>query len=131
MSTTPSMSPDDLFTMLIFNFQQNAMISLGKLQNPATGKAQRNLPDAKFSIDMLEMLSEKTQGNRTPEQDTLFTQILTSLRLNYVDEQKKPDPEPEEDQTEVPEPDSTAEDSGDTASSNDAEPSGEESEPTA
>ena len=47
-----------------------------------------NFLSQKESIDMLEMLKEKTKGNISPELSRLLDQFLTDLRLNYVDEQK-------------------------------------------
>jgi hypothetical protein len=51
-------------------------------------KIEKNTIQAKESIDMLEMLKEKTKGNISPELSRLLDQFLTDLRLNYVDEQK-------------------------------------------
>jgi F0F1-type ATP synthase membrane subunit b/b' len=65
------------------------MIALGKLKNPATDKIERNLEQAKQSIDMLELLKEKTKNNLNDEQKRLIDGMLTDLRLNYVDESKK------------------------------------------
>ena len=47
---------------------------------------------ARLSIDMLEMLQERTSGNLTGEEARFLTHVLTELRLNYVaelDEDKK------------------------------------------
>ncbi len=54
--------------------------------NPVTNKIDRNLEQAKQSIDMLEMLRDKTKGNLSPESERLLSQFLSDLRLNYVDE---------------------------------------------
>ena len=53
------------FLDLVGLFNTQAMITLGKLANPATGKAEKNLPAARLFIDMLEMLERKTQNNLT------------------------------------------------------------------
>lgn len=62
------------------------MQGLGKVMNPVTNKIERNLEQAKQSIDMLEMLRDKTNGNLSPESERLIQQFLSDLRLNYVDE---------------------------------------------
>jgi len=77
-----------LFT-LILNFQSTAMIGMGKVMNPFTQKVTRNLTEAQFSIDILDMLLEKTKGNLTKEEETYLQKTLTELRLNYIDEMKK------------------------------------------
>ena len=83
------MTNDELFVQLILIFHQNAMISLGKLKNPMTDKIERNLDQAKQSIDMLEMVKEKTRNNLSPELARTLESALTELRLNYVDESNK------------------------------------------
>ncbi len=80
---------DQLFGSLLYIFHSAAMQGLGKLINPVTNKTEVNLEQAKESIEMLEMLKEKTQGNLSPDLSRLLDQFLTDLRLNYIDEQKK------------------------------------------
>ena len=80
---------DELFVMLVINFQSSAMISMGKIINPITKEITRNLPEAKFAIDMLGMISNKTKGNLSIEEESLIQKVLTELRLNYIDEVKK------------------------------------------
>lgn len=79
---------DQLFGSLIYLFHTTVMQGLGKLMNPVSQKIEKNLDQAKESIDMLEMLKQKTQGNLSPELTRLLEQFLTDLRLNYVDESK-------------------------------------------
>lgn len=79
---------DQLFASLIYLFHTTGMQGLGKLMNPVTQKIEKNIEQAKESIDMLDMLKQKTQGNLNPELNRLLEQFLTDLRLNYVDEIK-------------------------------------------
>ena len=102
----------ELFMSLILNFQVSAMISMGKIVNPITQKAERSLNESKVAIDMLNMLANKTKGNLTDEENRMLQQTLTDLRLNYVDEKSKPEPEKEkteaaETQPETKQPDKT------------------------
>jgi hypothetical protein len=78
-----------LFIGLILNLQASAMIALGKLTNPMTQKVERNLEQARITIDMLGMLEEKTKGNCTDEETKTLQKALTELRMNYLDELKK------------------------------------------
>jgi len=80
---------ESLLLTLVYNFQSSAMIGMGKILNPVTNKVTRNMTEAKFSIDMLEMLSEMTKRNLGEEMTKLMQRILTELRLNYVDEVEK------------------------------------------
>jgi uncharacterized protein DUF1844 len=80
------MNTRDLFLALVQSFQAAAMQQMGKIVNPFTEKIERDLAQAKLSIDMLEMLKERTAGNLVREEARLLDHILTELRLNYVDE---------------------------------------------
>ena len=99
---------DELFLTLVLNFQSTAMIGLGKIVNPMTQKAERNLPEAQFAIDVLTMLANKTKGNISNELENMIQKILTELRLNYLDEVKKEEEEkktkPEEEKKKETEP---------------------------
>ena len=72
-------------------FHTLTMHQLGKIKNPVTDKVERNLTAAQGSIDMLEMLKEKTNGNLTETEQRFLTELLREVRLNYVDEAAKPD----------------------------------------
>ncbi len=74
------------FSVYVVIMGQSAMMQLGKIVNPATGKVERDLVQAKFTIDILGMLEEKTKGNLTKEEADLLRTTLANLRLNYVEE---------------------------------------------
>lgn len=95
---------DVLFVALVRDFESMAMVGFGKLVDPVTQKAERNLDRAKVAIDMLGMLDEKTRGNLNQVQTALMRQVLTNLRLNYVDEADKAKAEAEEKPEGVEEP---------------------------
>jgi len=80
------------FLSLIFSLQAATLQQLGKLVNPLSGQVERDLAAARQSIDLLESLARKTQGNLSREEARALQDILTSLRLNYVDEVKKGEP---------------------------------------
>lgn len=80
---------DQLFTQLVSIFYSSAMMALGKLKNPVTDQIERNLVQAKQSIDILELIKEKTKNNLTDSQKRTLDGLLTDLRLNYIDESNK------------------------------------------
>jgi hypothetical protein len=80
---------DILFLSLIFNFQAAALQQMGKMVNPMTGKTERDMNAAKQSIDLLDCLERKTRGNLIADEERAMQEILTNLRLNYVDEMKR------------------------------------------
>ena len=85
----PDQQQQLLFVMLVQQHEQIAMMGMGKIQNPATGKSERELKSAKYAIDTLMMLQKFTEGNLPKELDSYLNQTLTNLRLNYADEKKR------------------------------------------
>lgn len=80
---------DQLYFNLLLTWHQSAMSALGKINNPVTGKMERNLDQAQAMIDMLEMLHVKTKGNVSEEMEKTQNMMLSELRLNFVDEKGK------------------------------------------
>ena len=81
-----------LFVELVYSLQNMALIALGKLANPATQKAERYLPQAQATIDMLRMLKVKSQGNLSDIEQKMLERVILDLQLNYADEAHKPEP---------------------------------------
>jgi hypothetical protein len=61
------------------------MIFLGEMPNPITNQVEKNLKQAKFLIDTLVILRDKTKGNLTKEEDDLLNGSIYELQLRYVD----------------------------------------------
>jgi len=78
-----------LLFSLIMTFQAAAMQQMGKLKNPITDKIERDLQQAQLSIDILDMLEEKTKGNLSEDESRFLKGVLQELKLNYVDESTK------------------------------------------
>jgi hypothetical protein len=78
-----------LFFSLIMTFQAAAMQQMGKLKDPVSDKIERDLRQAQLSIDILNMLEEKTKGNLSDDESRFLKSILQELKLNYVDESAK------------------------------------------
>ncbi len=86
---TPEQKQQALFMQLVLMFQQAAWSHLGKVPNPITEKIERDLEQARMSIDMIDMLKTRTQGNISAEESGMLDHVLRELRLNYVDEVDK------------------------------------------
>ena len=82
-------SERDLFLGLVQSFQAAAMQQMGKVMNPFTEKIERDMAQAKLSIEMLEMLKTRTAGNLTGQEARFLNHVLTELRLNYVAESER------------------------------------------
>ncbi len=78
-----------LFLQLVLGLQQSAMMGLGKLLNPMTGKIERNLDGARTAIDTLAAIESRTQGNLEPDESRVLAQVLSELRMNYLDESRR------------------------------------------
>jgi hypothetical protein len=74
-----------LFAQLVIQQTNMAMMLLGKVPHPETGKTIKDTDAARLFIDQLEMLEAKTKGNLTKEESGLLKQSLMSLRLTFVD----------------------------------------------
>jgi hypothetical protein len=72
------------FKTLVFSFTTTAMVQLGILANPATGKAEKDLHAAKQTIDVLEILSLKTKGNLDAEELQLLEASLYDLKMSFL-----------------------------------------------
>ena len=69
-----------LFMMLA----SSAVVALGEAPDPLTGQRQVDLAQAADAIDLLILLREKTEGNRSPEENRILEEVLYDLQLRYV-----------------------------------------------
>lgn len=72
------------FSTLILSIGSSAAIALGLAPNPSTGKVEKNLDLARFNIDLLQVLSEKTKNNLVKEEQQFLERMLTDLQLKFV-----------------------------------------------
>ena len=63
-------------------------MGLGLVPHRPGEHPQVDLELAKQNIDLLELMKEKTQGNRTPEEERLLDQLLFETRMRYVETQR-------------------------------------------
>ena len=80
--------PEINFSTFIFSLNTSALLHLGEIPDPATGKQQEDLAMAKQTIDLIAMLQEKTRGNLAPDEENLLKHIHYDLRLRYVQKAK-------------------------------------------
>ena len=78
-----------LFLQLVLGLQQSAMIGLGKLKHPITQKAEVDLQMARDTIDTLVSLEMRSQAGLDANEARALKQVLTDLRMNYLEEVKK------------------------------------------
>lgn len=74
------------FSTFVLSLAHSALVHLGVAPDPATGQSQPpSLPLARQTIDLVNLLAEKTKGNLTGEEERLLEQLLYDLRIRYVD----------------------------------------------
>jgi hypothetical protein len=89
--TGPLPEPDVLTFMAGLYMQ--TLAALGAIENPVTGKRERNPQEASYMIDTIGMLKDKMKGNLTADEEAYVQNILTDLRMKYVAADRKPEPE--------------------------------------
>ena len=72
------------FSRFVISLAHQTLALLGEIPNPETNETERNLPLAKQTIDILEMLEEKTKGNLTGAEEKMIEQVLYDLRTHFV-----------------------------------------------
>lgn len=77
------------FLNYVMSLGYQAMIFLGEVPHPMTGKSEKNLRQAKFLIDTLQLLKDKTKGNLTSQEDQMLSSSLYELQMKYVEVNKK------------------------------------------
>ncbi len=76
--------PEGNLAALISMLATQALFALGLLQIKGQEERKPDLELAKYNIDMLQVLEEKTKGNLTKEEETVLTNTLNELRMGYV-----------------------------------------------
>jgi hypothetical protein len=93
MNTSDSLrvAPDDAQTMpqvsfstFILSLASTALVQLGEVPNPESGRMEQNLALGKHTIDVLDMLRAKTKSCLDNEEQRLLDGILYELRMKYV-----------------------------------------------
>jgi hypothetical protein len=78
--------PQINFPTFVASLNASALVHLGVIEDPVSGKAEKNLPMAKQTIDILSMLQQKTAGNLSADEDSMLKSILYDLRILFVKE---------------------------------------------
>lgn len=69
---------------LALSIGSSAAMALGLAPNPTNGKMEKNLEIAKFNIDMLVVLKDKTKSNLTKEEENLLHRMIVDLQMKFV-----------------------------------------------
>lgn len=80
----PEELPPARFDLFVQGLLMEALIALGEMPHPSTQKQASNLPQARYLIDLLGVLEEKTRGNLSVDEDRLLKDAVYQLRMRYL-----------------------------------------------
>jgi hypothetical protein len=72
--------PTPSFEVLAQVLATPCYVHLGLVPNPATGKAEKDLDQARWALDLLHVLHEKTKGAATADETARLESMLHQLR---------------------------------------------------
>ena len=81
--------PEISFSAFVISLSTQALMHLGEIANPLSGKMEPDMPVAKQLIDIIGVLREKTRGNSDSGEEKLMEDVLFDLRMKYVEAVKK------------------------------------------
>ena len=76
------------FGTFLVGLSTQALMLLGDIPDPQTGKPELDLVGAQQLIDIIGMLERKTRGNLDREEAQLIEAVLYELRMKYVERAK-------------------------------------------
>ena len=90
----PAMDREDVpldisLSTFLISLSTQALMCLGDIPNPMTGKPEPDLTAVRELIDIISMLQEKTRGNLDAQETRLFEKILYDLRMRFVEKSRK------------------------------------------
>ncbi len=85
----PSSAYEVDFINYISGLAYQAMVFLGEIPNPVTNTSEKNLEQAKFVIETLILLQEKTKGNLTRKESDVLNTAAYELQMKYVEASQK------------------------------------------
>lgn len=72
------------FSLLVMSIASNAMMAMGLTPDPQSGQTEVDKNLARFNIDLLMVLSEKTKNNLQADESDLLTHILQDLQMKFL-----------------------------------------------
>ena len=72
------------FSTLVLSIGSSAAMALGLAPNPSNGKMEKDKELARFNIDLLRMLRDKTQNNLGSDEQRFLDSVITDLQVKYV-----------------------------------------------
>lgn len=77
------------FSAFILSLNASSMIHMGDIPDPHSMERSVNMPAAKHTIEILEIIEDKTQGNLDEKEKKLLEDILYNLRMKFMQHSPK------------------------------------------
>lgn len=84
VETEENALPEINYQFFLSSIAMQAVAAMGDIPNPATGQKSQDLIQAKYLIDTIQMIEDKTKGNLTPEEAAMTKEFLYELKLKFV-----------------------------------------------
>jgi len=72
------------FSGFVVSLAQAALVHMGEVPEPISGQMARDIEQARYSIDLIDLLVEKTRGNLTKEEENLLVRVAADLKMRFV-----------------------------------------------
>lgn len=85
---TKQQNPEASFNLFISSLATQTLINLGEMASPFNKKKELDLDQAKFTLDTLQIIKDKTKGNLADDETKYLDTLLYDLRMRYVERAK-------------------------------------------
>ena len=82
-ANAPEMKPD--FIHIFTTFAMQAMIAMGRMENPVSGESKVDMKMARYFVEVLGVLTEKSEGNLTKEEEQHVEATIHQVKLAFVE----------------------------------------------
>ena len=81
----PKITPEASFSFFASTLGMQTLVVLGEIRDPEAVSQGPDLAQAKYLIDTLNMLFQKTKGNLTKEEETMMENLVYDLQMKFVE----------------------------------------------
>ena len=85
----PGTAPRIDFPSYLLSYYSQGLMFLGEVPNPMTNAVEQDPEGARHTIDILQMLQDKTRGNLAAEETQLLESILYELRMKFMSKTRR------------------------------------------
>lgn len=72
------------FSVLVMSIASSAVMAMGLAPDPQSGQVDKDKELARFNIDLLVVLQNKTKGNLSGDEAKFLENLISDLQMKYV-----------------------------------------------